>query len=70
MMTEQVSEELRICYAIRLINEQLGILEQLMSGYDRQPHPKEEEYLNDSSILGERLLELSKKTEQGAAANP
>jgi hypothetical protein len=61
---KSVSEEIRICYAIRVIDDQLGLHKILRSGV--QQTPQEEALLKKRLLLGERLLELDKtKAESG-----
>jgi len=61
---DSLSEELRISYAIHLLDNALGIQKVLRSG--TKPLPKEEEMMKQRLILGSRLAELA-KVEQGSA---
>jgi hypothetical protein len=61
---KSISEELRICYAIHLLDSALGIQKVLRSG--TKLLPKEEEMVKQRLILGARLEELA-KAEQNAA---
>jgi hypothetical protein len=66
---KSVSEEIRICYAIRVIDDQLGLHKILRSGV--QQTPQEEALLKKRLLLGKRLLELDKtKAEQGGTGQP
>jgi hypothetical protein len=58
-----VSEEIRISYAIRVIDDKLGLHQIVRSGVQRTP--QEEALLKNRLLLGKRLLELDKtKAEQ------
>ncbi len=61
---DSLSEELRISYAIHLLDNALGIHKVLRSG--TKPLPKEQEMMKQRLILGSRLVELA-KVEQGSA---
>jgi hypothetical protein len=64
-----VSEEIRICYAIRVIDDKLGLHQILRSGVQRTP--QEEALLKKRLLLGERLLEIDKtKAEQAGTEQP
>jgi hypothetical protein len=64
-----VSEEIRVCYAIRVIDDKLGLHKILRSGVQRTP--EEESLLEKRLLLGKRLLEIDKtKAEQGGAGQP
>ena len=59
-----VTEEIRISYAIRVIEDRLGLHRILRSGVQRTP--QEEVLLKKRLLLGKRLLELDKtKAESG-----
>ena len=55
---KNVSEELRICYAIKLLDDALGIQKVVRSG--SKPLPKEELMMKQRLILGACLVEISK----------
>ena len=59
MTSNQVSEEIRICYALRIIREKLGIAQAIKSS--TAILPDEKALLEKRRILAERLLELTKK---------
>ena len=61
---KNVSEELRICYAIKLLDNALGIRKAIRSG--SKPLPEEERIMKQRLILGARLIEID-KAEQDAA---
>jgi hypothetical protein len=61
-----ISEQLRISYAIHLLDDALGIQKVLKSG--TKPLPKEEEIMRQRLILGGRLAELA-KAEQAVGGN-
>jgi len=61
-----ISEQLRISYAIHLLDDALGIQKVLKSG--TKPLPKEEEIMRQRLILGWRLAELA-KAEQAVGGN-
>ena len=64
-----VSEEVRVCYAIRVIDDKLGLHKILRSGIQRTP--EEEGLLAKRLLLGKRLLEIDKtKAEQAGAGQP
>ena len=64
-----VSEEVRICYAIRVIDDKLGLYKILRGGAERTP--QEEELLKKRLLLGKRLIELDQtKAEQAEAGHP
>jgi hypothetical protein len=64
-----VTEEIRISYAIRVIDDRLGLHQILRSGVQRTP--QEEVLLKKRLLLGKRLLELDKtKAEQGGTGQP
>ena len=56
---KNVSEELRICYAIKLLDDALGIQKVVRSG--SKPLPKEELMMKQRLILGARLVEIRKE---------
>jgi hypothetical protein len=68
MSSNQVSEEIRVCYAIRLINDKLGRL--IMIKSSTATLPEEKEWIKKRDLLAERLLQIQNAAEQGAAANP
>lgn len=57
---KEVSEELRICYAIHLLDDELGIQKVLRSGI--KPLPKEEVMKKQRILLSARLTEISKQS--------
>ena len=61
-----ISEQLRISYAIHLLDDALGIQKVLKSG--TKPLSKEEEIMRQRLILGGRLAELA-KAEQAVGGN-
>ena len=61
---KNVSEELRICYAIKLLDDALRIQKVIRSV--SKPLPKEELMMKQRLILGARLVEIG-KAEQGSA---
>ena len=64
-----VNEEIRISYAIRVIDDRLGLHQIVRSGV--QQTPQEEALLKKRLLLGKRLLELDKtKAEQGGTGQP
>jgi len=64
LMLNQVSvtEELRICYAIRVIDDKLGLHKILRSGINQTP--EENELAEKRLILADRLIELDKNKKQ------
>ena len=60
-----VSEELRISYAIHLLDDALDIQKVLRSGI--KPLPKEEAMMNQRILLGSRLVQISEEKQEEAA---
>ena len=63
---ENVSEELRICYAIKLLDNALDIRKAIRSG--SKPLPEEKLIMKQRVILGARLIEID-KAEQADGGN-
>ena len=61
-----VSEELRISYAIHLLDDALAIQKVLRSGI--KPLPKEEAMMNQRILLGSRLVQISEEKQEEAAS--
>ena len=59
-----VGERLRICYAIRLLDEAIGIVATFRS---TTPDPKKEEMARQRLLLGKRLVELDEAEQKGRA---
>ena len=61
---KSVSEELKTCYAIKLLDDALGLQKTIRSGM--KPLPKEELMMKQRLILGARLAELAKAEQDSA----
>jgi hypothetical protein len=61
-----VSEEIRICYAIRVIDDKLGLHKIVRSGNQRTT--EEEALLTKRLLLAKRLIELEKTKVQRSSA--
>ena len=66
---ESISEEIRICYAIRVIDDALGLHRIVKSGVEQGP--KEIDLRKKRLLLARRLIELDQtKAEQGGTGQP
>jgi hypothetical protein len=66
---ESISEEIRICYAIRVIDDVLGLHRIREIGVEQAP--KEIDLMKKRLLLARRLIELDQtKAEQGGTGQP
>ena len=61
---KNVSEQLRICYAIKLLDNELGVRKAIRSG--SKPLPEENLIMKQRLILGARLIEIDKAEQDSA----
>ena len=59
MQSDEVTEELRICYAIKVLNKRIEMLSRLGSGID--PAGKPSTLQKEKDILASRLIELNEQ---------
>jgi len=66
---ESISEEIRLCYAIRVIDDALGLHRIVKSGVEQGP--KEIDLRKKRLLLARRLIQLDQtKAEQGGTGQP
>ena len=59
MQSDEVTEELRICYAIKVLNERIALVSRIDSGID--PTGEHSALQKEKEILASRLIELNEQ---------